>query len=69
MATAIISTRHIEDALIAEGLAPKNCCMAALVMAVGDPIKLRYEVVVEHKDMAALARVFASIAELGTEKG
>ena len=68
MAT-ILRTRTIEAALVAEGLVPKNCSSATLVMEAGEPIKVRYEILLDHKNMAALSRVFASVAELDAEKG
>ncbi len=56
----VVRSDRLEDALIAQGLVPKNCRLLEVVMAPQSVPILRFEVFVTNDDLAKLAVAFAS---------
>ena len=61
--------RYLSQALIEEGLVPKECGDIQIHLGVDQAVRLKYEVFIDVTDLAALSRAFAKVAErLATER-
>jgi hypothetical protein len=57
-------SRALSQALVEEGLVPKECRDIEILLPVGGAVMLRYEVYVEIVDLEHLARAFKRAHEL-----